>query len=381
MTTYRRAIPLIVTVLTMLGSPAVSFAQESEPPIRDDDNPLPPSGSDSEESIDVIEARKLFLEGRELLEKRQLSAACDALERSQKLVPTIGTLLNLGMCHSTAGHFATAHDFYRKAEVLATLQRDPRRREFAHNEAATLAPKRATLTLRITANPDADVDVRVDDVRQPREVWSNPMYMDGGDHWISVEYKNSADAADVDKWVMPITIIDGNKHVLVAPEFHPEGGKEARKAPEHEHAEAPAAAASIDYAVPSAGAATAREDVSPETGLSSTRIVALSVGGAGVAALGASLVFAIMARNAYDESEPDFCGKNNRCSPEGLRLRDDAFADATSSTVFGIVGGAALVGGVVLWFLSAPTSRPSSLEAFKLSASSRAMTAQFTRSF
>jgi hypothetical protein len=122
--------------------------------------------------------------------------------------------------------------------------------------------------------------------------------------------------------------------------------------------------------------------VSPEGGLSSTRIVALSVGGAGVAALGASLVFAIMARNTYDETDSTIlCSKSNICSPEGLRLRDDAFADATRSTVFGVIGGAALVGGVVLWFLSAPPSRPSSPEAFKLSASSRAMTAQFTRVF
>jgi Tfp pilus assembly protein PilF len=97
----------------------------------------------------------LFLQGRKLINEGQPAEACIALERSQKLVPTIGTLLNLGMCHSYAGHLATAHDYYRQAEVLATLQRDARRREHAHNEAAALAARRASLTLRIPAAADA----------------------------------------------------------------------------------------------------------------------------------------------------------------------------------------------------------------------------------
>jgi hypothetical protein len=321
-----------------------------------------PSQDPTEESVEVLEARELFLRGRKLINEGQSAEACIAFERSQKLVPTIGTLLNLGMCHSDAGRLATAHDYYRQAEVLATLQRDSRRREHAHNEAAALAPRRASLTLRIPVAADAQLDVRVDDAPLPREVWSNPMYIDAGEHRISVE------TGDHQVWRGSVLIVDGNKHVIVIPEFRPPAAAGGARA----EAVSPAQAAEV--AAPTSSLVKAHPELQHDTeGLGTTRSVALGIGGAGLAALGAGLVFTLRARSTYDDSSSE-CRSNDVCSPKGLALRDDAFADANRATVFGIAGGAAVVSAVVLWFVGKPSEPRLSLKA-----TPNAVTATFVR--
>jgi len=53
-------------------------------------------------------AETLFREGRELVEKQELAAACDRFEKSQSLDPQIGTLLYVATCHEQLGQMATA---------------------------------------------------------------------------------------------------------------------------------------------------------------------------------------------------------------------------------------------------------------------------------
>jgi hypothetical protein len=326
------------------------------------DAPKPQSPDPTEESVEVLEARQLFLQGRKLINEGQPAEACVALERSQKLVPTIGTLLNLGMCHSYSGHLATAHDYYRQAEVLATLQKDASRRELAHNEAAALAPRRASLTLRIPTAPNTELEVRVDDAPLPRQVWSNPMYIDAGEHRISVE------TVDHQLWQGSVLIVDGNKHVIVIPEFRPPkaaGDSRVETVSPAQAAEASAPSSSIVKAHP--------ELVRDSEGLGTTRYVALGLGGAGLAALGATLVLTLRARGTYDDADPE-CRPNGVCTNRGLALRKDAIADANRATGFGIAGGVAVVAAAVLWFAGKPAE-----PTLSLNASPSAVTATITR--
>ncbi len=337
---------------------APALAQEGSPP---------PTLDSTEESVEVLEARELFLQGRKLLEQGLPAEACQPLERSQKLVPTIGTLLNLGMCHSHAGHLATAHDYYRQAEVLATLQRDARRREHAHNEAAALAARRATLTLRVPAGPDAELQVRVDGVVQPYEVWSNPMYIDAGEHRIAVQ------SSDEQAWQGSVFIVDGNKHVVVIPEFQPPPAASGART------ELVSPAPASERAAPASSVVTAQASLQRDSeGLTTTQHVALGVGGAGLAALGASVVYTIAALSTYDDSSP-LCRTNDVCTPKGVQLREDARAHATRATVLGIAGGVAVAGGVVLWFLGKPLHADLSETQVSISAGPDAITASITR--
>ena len=302
---------------------------------------------DPDDSVEAITARKLFLEGRALLDHNQPRAACDKLERSHKLVPTLAALLNLGLCHSYSGHLATAHDYYRQAEVLATLQKDTRRREFAHDEAAALAPRRATLTLRITGNTGDALDVRIDDIVKPREVWELPMFIDAGEHRIRVQ------AAGLQSWEGNVSVTDGNQHVVVIPELVSRAEVVSKPPDESVRAAEAPVAPELDSRTSQWIGAPANPHTDQTSSLSPSRIAALSVAGAGVVALGLGLAFTLSARATYDESEAH-CRSNDRCTPTGVELREDAHDAATRATVFAISGAVALGAGAVWWFVAGP---------------------------
>jgi hypothetical protein len=296
-------------------------------------------------SVDSVTAARLFLEGRALLEQGQPRAACELLERSKRLTTTLGVLLNLGLCHRFSGRLATAHDYYRQAEIMATLENDQQRLEVAHEEAAALSAQRATLTLRISGSPDTPLEVWVDDVSLAREEWEKPRYMDAGDHRISVR-SNSHES-----WQGTMIIVDGKQHVFVIPEFW----TKAAGAPPAPEATAPADVARAATAELVRVPSTRTQAAEPST-LGTGSILGLAIAGAGLAALGVSAAYSISAKNDFDQSSGS-C-RNDICDAEGRRLRDDAFDDATRATVLGISGGVALAGGLALWLLSDAPSKP-----------------------
>lgn len=356
-----------VLVIGVLGGSTLAFAQDAAPQREPSDAPAARDANEPADSVEAITARKLFLEGRALLDKNQPHEACDLLERSHKLAPTLGALLNLGLCHSYSGHLATAHDYYRQAEIMATL-RDDARREFAHDEAAALAARRATLTLRIAGSRDALLEVKIDDVAKPRDVWEHPMYLDAGEHRITVE------GAGGKTWQGAVQVADGANHVMVIPEFQASAGSPSG-APAKAELPAPQPKREPDAQLQAQMSAV---DAKPAAGLSTARVVALSIGGAGVVALGASLVYTLNAKSAFDDSNRGECNRINVCNGRGVQLRDDAQADATRATVLSIAGGAALAGGALLWFLSAPSVGAESRESVKLAAAPGVVSASWT---
>lgn len=335
MNNRRRRLARVISVVFVIGLPAGVRAQE---PAQAASSEAAASSEPVVDSMTALEARRLFLEGRGLLDKGQAGEACVPLERSHKLVPTLGTLLNLGLCHRFAGHLSTAHDYYRAAEVMATLKRDAKRGEFAHNEAAELAPRRASLILRLTGDSDTLREVRLDDTLLPPDAWQQPRFIDAGEHRVSVVSSHDQ------RWQGTVLVVDGSKHVLVIPAFEASPVEALAPAPKSDEPPPPPMPA-LDGKGQVASTTLAGEDV----GLSTPQVVGLSLGAAGIVALGASLVFTISAKTTYDDSNEMFCGSEAQCSPEGLRLRDEAFASATWATVLGISGGVALASGLVLW--------------------------------
>jgi serine/threonine-protein kinase len=90
--------------------------------------------------------------------------------------------------------------------------------------------------------------------------------------------------------------------------------------------------------------------------MSSRKVAALIVGGAGVVAVGVGGVFGLEAISKNSDSKANGCN-GNVCNAAGFATRHDAQTDATISDVLMGVGAAALVGGVVLWIIA-----PSSIE-------------------
>jgi tetratricopeptide (TPR) repeat protein len=352
-------------LLVALWLPCRSLAQDAHTAAAPSGAALENAGADAA-ADDGLNARKLFLEGRALLERGQAQAACQLLERSHQLAPTLGTLLNLGLCHRYSGRLATAHDYYRRAEVMATLAGDTERREFAHNEAAAIAAQRATLTLRVSGDPAVALDVRLDDVSEPREVWERPMFIDAGEHRISVQ---APDAPDQPGWQGVVTVVDGGRHLLVIPDLRPQSA-EANAAPEM------AAPLSVRALATRAEPAAAAAEPKTDSGLNAGRVVALSLAGAGLAALGVGLAYGVAAHSSYSKSvslcQPD----TDVCTSRGVGLRDDAQADASVATALSVAGGAALLSGIVVWFLAQP-SAPEREKPLALAVSPSSVTAEW----
>jgi hypothetical protein len=367
MTTKLRASLLAVAVIQLVGAASASVAQDKL--VHAEDNTARRAGSITEPSgqddYDSLPADKLFLEGRTLLRQGQPQEACRMLERSHRLAPTLATLLNLGLCHRASAHLATAHDYYRQAEVKATLDGDAKRRDFAHDEAAALSTLRASLTLRISGIPNAPIEVRIDDVVQPREVWERPMFIDAGEHRIAVR------VGEKSTWEGFVQVIDGNKHVIVIPEFKPEGSLPAMR----NELSAPV------VTPPPAPVSSDRpeDDSAPNT----ARVVAVSVAGAGLAALGVSLVYTILASGTFEESDDaQHCSAETQvCDARGLQLREEAQTQAMYATVFGISGAVALAGGVALWFLSAREPREAPHGSLSFQAGPHAVAGSWTTTF
>ena len=81
------------------------------------------------------------------------------------------------------------------------------------------------------------------------------------------------------------------------------------------------------------------------------------VGGLGVVGLGIGGYFALHAKSTYDGASADGNCTGNECNAAGRQERNDAFSQATIATVAMAIGGGALVGGAVLYWV-APKTQP-----------------------
>jgi tetratricopeptide (TPR) repeat protein len=89
---------------------------------------------------DPQRASDLFRRGRTALAAGELAAACPALEESQRLDPSGGTLLNLALCHERAGQLSRAQtEFVAAAAVARREGRGDRETEATSRAQAILA--------------------------------------------------------------------------------------------------------------------------------------------------------------------------------------------------------------------------------------------------
>jgi hypothetical protein len=86
-------------------------------------------------------AQALFDEGRDLMDKRDFVRACPLLERSQKLDPGGGTLLNLAICFEGEGKLARATTAFDTSLSLARKDGRKDREDIAIAHLDALAPR------------------------------------------------------------------------------------------------------------------------------------------------------------------------------------------------------------------------------------------------
>ncbi|HTQ48775.1 MAG TPA: hypothetical protein VMI75_38720 [Polyangiaceae bacterium] len=288
-------------------------------------------------SNDKVAAEALFEQGRALAAQGKYAEACPRFADSERLDPSSGTLLNLANCYEKLGRTATAWATYREAASAASAAGRADNLGVAQRHADALAPKLAKLTATVTQAVDGLV-VRRDGVEMPRSEWGAPIPIDSGTHTVEAEapgYKTWSTDIDVPQ--------DGALVTVTVPTLE--------AAPVQPAPPAPAPSAATPTEAPAPGPAPEAPSGSVGSG---QRVAGIVIGAIGLAGLAASGVFAVVAKNTYDDSLKN-CQPNNPglCNGTGVSQRNDARTDGNIASVAFGVGAAALAGGVIVW-LTAP---------------------------
>jgi tetratricopeptide (TPR) repeat protein len=267
-------------------------------------------------AADPPQADQLFNEGRELLEKGRFAEACEKLRQSSELAPAIGTLTNLGYCYEQIARFRSAMDAYAEAETLANQAKDDKRQKFARERFAAVEARALKLVLRVADPPSSGIEVKRNNVVVPPAQWGMPIAVDPED-WVV-----TATAPGRQPWRGAV-IGRGEQTVITM----------VIPALEDEH-----------------HAGTATRPTKPSgsiTALGTKRLVALGLGGAALATIGAGTALAFAAKSRYDDSLAHCDG--DLCDERGVSEQQGAVAQGNVATVLFAIGLACVGGGVYLW--------------------------------
>lgn len=286
-----------------------------------------------------VAAEALFEEGRRLIAQKNPAQACPKFAESQHLDPSAATLINLASCYERLGKTASAWATYREAASTAAAMNRPTLVPIAQRHAATLEPELARLVITVPT-PAEGLEIRRDGTVVRAGEWDVAVPVDPG------VLRIEATAPRKKKWSASADASEPGKTVTIAVPLLEDGPPE----PTPPGVVSPAAVpAMLPPIVPQPEPQPSR--MAPQ------RTIALVTGGLGVAGLVLGTVFVVNARSKYDDSLAGCPVDNNRCTPEGTSLRDDARRNGNIATVAYGVAGAAIITAVVLWVTAPKAER------------------------
>lgn len=268
-------------------------------------------------------AEGLFRDGRQLMQKGDLAAACGKFAESQRLDASPGTLLNLALCHDKQGRIATAWAEFLQAKRLAATQHRDEVMAEAERRAAALEPKVSYLTI-VLAEKVPGVTVAIDHVKLDSAALGSKIPVDPGERTISISAPGYVPAT------MKITIgAEHDMQTLNVPRLTKAAKPPAKPPPN------PAPAKSAQTPAPAAGAKLDTTSVG-----SHASVLPYVVGGTGVVALGVGTAFGFVARSTYEKADA-LCPSHTGCTSEAVDKRKQAGTQANVANVaipLGVVG-------------------------------------------
>lgn len=139
----------------------------------------------AETPADQALAQTLFDRGRELMAAKKYSEACEKFAESERLEPSVGTELNLGLCYELQGRTAAAWAAYRAAGARARRDGRRDREQAARDRAAALEPKLSRVSMALAPGADLPgIEVRLDGTLLGRATWDVAAPIDPGPHVI-----------------------------------------------------------------------------------------------------------------------------------------------------------------------------------------------------
>lgn len=281
-------------------------------------------------------AEALFSDGERLLKEGKVGEACDAFEGSNRLEPRAGTMVNLGLCREQNKQLASAWVAFKDA---LTRVKDPKKKAVATARIAAIEPKLSYLTISV---PD---ESRIEGLVVTRNgqpidaaLWNRAVPIDGG------TYKIGGSAPGHEEWSTTVEVPGELGKVSVeVPRF-----KELAKLVQQPPPPPPP------------------KQVAPEPRLEGhgggmftpKRKIALGVAGVGVVSIGVAIALGIQAKGFQDDAYALCPDPSMPCAraDEANALMDKGRTRATMTNVAYGIGGAALIGAAVLWFVGAPSS-------------------------
>jgi hypothetical protein len=315
------------------------------------------------------EAASHFERGLALAKQKAYLEAITEFNLAYQASPHFSVMYNLGQAYLAIDQPAYAVLALRRYLAEGKTEIPPARREQV--EATIAAQERRFATLTIRADLVGAV-VRIDGSEIGRTPLSGPVRLGAGSHlleatlpgykpWEQRLFLNGQEQTLVDIRFEPAVVATPPATPAVSAPV-PMPGPAATPQASAPMLPAQAAAAPPVAATPSAQPAPAGTELAaiPPTAPAPSRartVTALVVGAVGVGSLVTGSVFGLRAFAKKSDSDKE-C-PNERCSPEGVRLNNQAKDAATLSTIsFGV--GLAAVGVATYLLLSPGSARPSS---------------------
>ncbi|CAN5859034.1 hypothetical protein BH11MYX3_BH11MYX3_27580 [soil metagenome] len=279
-------------------------------------------------------ADALFKKAKKLLAEKKYADACATFEQVDKLDPAIGAKLSVGKCYEEWGRLAIAYRWYLDAEAMATAAKDDRAAQIhaVAEELDTNVP-RVTLKVQEGADPAVVATLTVDGKPVDPATLGIEQRVDPGPH--AIEFVVDGQKK---KKTVPVERGGSSEITLDIPKGKGKGWKG-------------------NSGVKTDPDPTPIVEKPPVPGRTQ-RIAGVVVGVSGVVAIGIAGGITLSARGSYKDALADHCmGSSSMCDPAGLTTTHDARHTANIATVVTLIGGAAVIGGVVL-YLTAPKGKP-----------------------
>lgn len=275
----------------------------------------------------TVTASALFQEAKTLMTAGAYDQACPKLQEAQRLYPTAGTVLTLGDCLEHAGKLASSWGAFKEAELIARNTKDLDREREAQRRSGLLSPKLARLA--IVVPPAARMpgfELRRDGVLVGEAQWGSSLPIDVGPHTIETS------APGRKPWATVLRIeTNGSTASFEVPSMPLQDTSDTAAAPFW----------------------------------SGRRIAGVVVGSVGAGSVIAGAIAGSVAASKASAAKPHCrsLGEATACDATGLSLRSDVRSFGNVANVTLVVGGSALVAGIVL-LVTAPgetASKPAAL--------------------
>jgi hypothetical protein len=277
----------------------------------------------------AVEAEQLFREGKALRAAKKYDEACTAFEGSQRLGPSVSTLMNLADCRELNGQLASSWALF--LEVVSTARKDDKLKvlaDKAKQRADALEPRLSHLIINVPDESRIEgLVITRNDVVIDAATWNRAMPVDGG------TYKITGKAPDHEPWSTEVTVAaEKETRSVDVPRFKALSGNGEEPDPRPIETRP-------------------GERDGGGGGMSGKRKIALGLGGVALASLGVAVAFELSGRSTLDEYD------NAPAGPDRDALYDDANGKHHLAQYLAIAGVGCAAAATFLWLTGGTSDR------------------------